>query len=142
MQKTKTIQIGPRSFTLKELPVRVIWDLVNNSSDQGRLSGGTVDQFRDLLQRACPELNQEVLLELYPSEIEELWTGFEEVNAAFLGAVRRIGLIDILIGEIKPILAMEFRNHVQVRQTSTDSFATALQQATVPESGTTATVSS
>lgn len=142
MQKVKVVQIGQRSFTIKELPVRVIWDLVNNSSDQGRLSGGAVDQFRDLLQLACPELNQDVLLDMYPSEIEELWKGFEEVNAAFLGVVRRIGLIDILIDGIKPIMAQEFRSHVRVQQTSTDSFVTALQQATVPECGTTDTVSS
>lgn len=140
MQKTKTIQIGSRSFTLKELPVRVIWELINN--DQSTAKDSMLDRCRNLLQLACPELNQEVLLELYPSEIEELWQGFEEVNAAFLGVVRRIGLIDIVIDGIKPIMAAEFNTLAQVRRTSTGSFATALQQDTDPESGTTATVSS
>jgi|GEM_PF-3025662 len=140
MQKTKTIQIGSRSFTLKELPVRVIWELINN--DQSKAKDSMLDRCQNLLQLACPELNQEVLLELYPSEIEELWQAFEEVNAAFLGVVRRIGLIDIVIDGIKPIMAAEFNTLAQVRRTSTDSFATALQQDTDPESGTTATVSS
>lgn len=140
MQKTKTIQIGNRSFTLKELPVRVIWELINN--DQSTEKASMLDRCRNLLQLACPELNQEVLLEFYPSEIEELWQAFEEVNAAFLGVVRRIGLIDIVIDGIKPIMAAEFNTLAQVRRTSTGSFATALQQDTDPESGTTATVSS
>lgn len=142
MQKTKTIQIGNRSFTLKELPVRVIWDLINNNSNGEIQPRGMMEQCKELLHLACPELNQEVLLDLYPSEIEELWQGFEEVNASFLGAVRRIGLIDIVVNGIKPIIAEEFRIHAQARRTSTSSFASALQQATEQESGTTDTVSS
>lgn len=103
MQKTKTIQIGNRSFTLKELPVRVIWDLINNSptADQAEKPAGMLDRFKDLLRLACPELTQELMLELYPSEIEELWRGFEEVNAAFLGMVRLAGIDQALIGAVK-----------------------------------------
>ena len=37
MQKTKTIQIGSRSFTLKELPVRQVWELLNNGSEAAML---------------------------------------------------------------------------------------------------------
>lgn len=129
MQKTKTIQIGPRSFTLKELPVRVIWDLINNSQTQENT--GMLDRFQDLLHLACPELTQEVLLELYPSEVEELWQVFEEVNAAFLGVVRRIGLDKALF------LAMH-----ETITTSITQFAGSLSAATVPASGTTATASS
>ena len=141
MQKTKTIQIGPRSFTLKELPVRVIWDLTNNS--QAKKSAGMPDLFQDLLHLACPELNQEVLLELYPSEVEELWQAFEEVNTAFLGVVRRIGLIDILIDGVKPVLKLELTKAMAaVELTSTSASASSLPAAMVPASGTTATASS
>ncbi len=129
MQKTKTIQIGPRSFTLKELPVRVIWDLINNS--QAQETTGMLDRFQDLLHLACPELTQEVLLELYPSEVEELWQVFEEVNAAFLGVVRRIGLDKALF------LAMH-----ETITTSITQFAGSLPAVMVPASGTTATASS
>jgi len=104
-QKIKTVQIRDKSFTLKELPVRAVWDLVN--ADQVA-AVSVVDRFTHLLGLACPELTQEALLELYPSEVEELWHGFEEVNASFLGVLRRIGLIDILIDSLKPILAAEF----------------------------------
>ena len=129
MQKTKTIQIGPRSFTLKELPVRVIWDLINNSQSQENT--GMLDRLQELLHLACPELTQEVLLELYPSEVEELWQGFEEVNAAFLGVVRRIGLDKALF------LAMH-----ETITTSITQFAGSLSAATAHASGTMATASS
>lgn len=129
MQKTKTIQIDSRSFTLKELPVRVIWDLINNS--QTEETTGMLNRFQDLLHLACPELTQEVLLELYPSEIEELWQVFEEVNAAFLGIVRRIGLDKAL-----------FQAMHETITTSITQFAGSLPAATVHASGTTATASS
>jgi len=129
MQKVKTIQIGPRSFTLKELPVRVIWDLVNNG--QAGQATGMLGRCEELLKLACPELTQEVLLDLYPSEIEELWQAFEEVNAAFLGLIRRIGLDTALIGAVSEAIA-----------TSIGQFAASLPAVTVPGSGTTATVSS
>lgn len=129
MQKVKTIQIGPRSFTLKELPVRAIWDLVNNG--QAEQATGMLGRCEELLKLACPELTQEVLLDLYPSEIEELWQGFEEVNAAFLGVIRRIGLDTALVGAVSEAIT-----------TSIGQFAASLPPVTVPRSGSTATVSS
>lgn len=100
MQKTKTIQIGNRSFTVRELPVRVIWDLVNNGMEKA----GGVDRMKSMLQLGCPDLTEEVLLDMYPSEIEELWQAFEEVNAAFLGIVRRVGLDQLIITAVREAL--------------------------------------
>lgn len=141
MQKTKTIQIGQRSFTLKELPTRAIWELFNGEDAQ--ISATALNRCQGLLAMACPELSAEALLDLYPSEIEELWQGFEEVNAAFLGVVRRIGLIDILIDGLKPVLEGELREAMsRIGQISTEQFASSLPPATVPLSGTTATASS
>lgn len=115
MQKTKTIQIGSRSFTLKELPVRQVWELLNNGGDAAML-----DRCQALLKLGCPELDTNVLLDLYPSEIEEIWQGFEEVNAAFLGVVRLIGLDRALIDAVKTTVA-----------SSTGQFAASLPTATV-----------
>ncbi|QQG66360.1 hypothetical protein [Desulfobulbus oligotrophicus] len=137
MQKIKTIQIGSRSFTLKELPVRAVWDLVNNEQQEAAVN--MVDRCLDLLRMACPELTQEVLMDLYPSEVEELWQGFQEVNAAFLGVVRRIGLIDILIDSLKPVMMAEFG---KAMLTLTDASATSLPPATDQSFGTTDTASS
>lgn len=120
MQKTKTIQIGSRSFTLKELPVRKVWALMNNEGEQSML-----DRCRELLKLGCPELDTDTMLDLYPSEIEEIWKGFEEVNSSFLGVVRLIGLDQALIDAVKTSVA-----------TSIGQFACLLPPATVPLSGT------
>ena len=98
MQKTKTIPIGNRSFTVRELSVRTIWDLVNNSGDE-TVSG--IDRMKDLLKLGCPDLTEETLLEMYPSEIEELWQAFEEVNASFLGVCRQMGIDRVIMAAIK-----------------------------------------
>lgn len=100
MQKTKTIQIGQRSFTLKELNTRQVWQLLDSEGEQPML-----DRCRELLKLGCPELDTEVLLDMYPSEIEELWQGFEEVNAAFLGIVRLVGMDRALIDAVKTAVA-------------------------------------
>ena len=126
MQKTKTIQIRDRSFTLKELPVRIVRELVNGEDTKSWL-----DRCQKLLKLACPELDEEALLEMYPSEIEELWHGFEEVNSAFLGLVRLIGMDRVLIDVVRGAVA-----------TSIEQFASSLPVATGQKSGTTATVSS
>lgn len=138
-QKTKTIQIGQRSFTLKELPVRLVWDLLNNTGE----SQPMLDRYQGLLKMACPELDTEVLLDLYPSEIEELWKGFEEVNAAFLGVVRRIGLIDILIDGLKPVLEKELMLAFEkVESRLTELSAPSSLSGMDPLSGTTGSLSS
>lgn len=126
MQKIKTITIGQSSFTLKELPVRKIWELINNAQEGD--AGDVTGRFQSMLALACPELTKEALLDLYPSEIEELWAGFEEVNSAFLGTIRRIGLDVALIEAVKEAVT-----------SSIAQFASSLPAAMVPASGTTAT---
>ncbi len=119
MQKTKTIHIGTRSFTLKELHMRKVWGLLNNDDQVPML-----DRCRELLKLGCPELDTETLLDMYPSEIEELWKGFEEVNAAFLGPVRLIGMDRALIEAVRDAVT-----------TSIGQFAFSLPPDTVPSSG-------
>ncbi|MBV5305563.1 MAG: hypothetical protein J0652_02595 [Desulfobulbaceae bacterium] len=128
MQKIKTIQINGNSFTVKELPVRVIWNLFNNGS-AAKQSG--VERVQSLLKLACPELTEELLLDLYPSEVKEIWTVFEEVNADFLGVIRQVGLDVAMIGAVKESIT-----------TSIMQFAPSLAQATAKASGTTGTDSS
>lgn len=104
-QKTKTITIGDKSFTLKELPVKIIWDLMNDESKEKKKKAvSMLDQGQDLLALACPELSKDTLIGLYPSEIEELWEGFKEVNSAFLGVARTIGLEEALIGVVREVV--------------------------------------
>jgi hypothetical protein len=125
-QKTKTIQMGEKSFTLKELPVKVLWNILNNEDQNKKTS--FIDESQTLLNLACPELTQEALLDLYPSEIEELWHGFEEVNSAFLAVARKVGLGEALIGTVRGAVMSSIR-----------LFATSLPQGTDRTSGNTGT---
>lgn len=131
MQKIKVVQIGSQSFTLKELPMVAIRGLINNG-----VEGKSTDlRFHTLLKLACPELTEEVLFDpeqpMYPSEIEELWNAFEEVNSAFLDKVRLIGLDQVLIEAVGGAV-----------RSSIGQFASSLPPVTVPASGITDTVSS
>lgn len=111
-QKTKTIQVGNTSFTLKELPVQVLWDLINNEineKEDKENNMSILDRGRELLNLACPELTKDELLKLYPSEIEELWEGFKEVNSSFLAVARTIGLGEALTGAVRGIVTSSIK---------------------------------
>ncbi|WP_310601438.1 hypothetical protein [Desulfobulbus sp.] len=126
MQKIKTIQIGQKSFTLKELPMHVVRQLVNREN-----TGSILDRGQELLQLSCPELTVDSLLELYPSEVEELWHGFEEVNASFLGFARLVGLDRAMIDLVHKVV-----------RTSIGQFASSLPAVMDPGSGSTDIASS
>lgn len=119
MQKTKVVQVGDRAFVVKELPVRAVWGLLNNEG--GQESGDMLERVQSLLALACPELDKKTLLDLYPSEIEELWQGFEEVNASFLAMVRLVGIDQALVTAIKEVIT-----------TSIGQFAASLPAVTAP----------
>lgn len=128
MQKIKIVQFDKRSFTIKELHMRAVWELVNNEQNG---EGNFADRFQHLLSLACPELTTDTLLDLYPSEVQELWQAFEEVNAAFLGIVRQVGIDRALIEAVKTAVV-----------SSIGQFAPSLPQDTAPLSGTMVTASS
>ena len=96
MQKTKTVEIGTKSFLVRELSVRTIKELIDN---QGQVDG--VDKMKELLRLGCPDLTEDALLDMYPSEVEQLWNEFEEVNASFLGIIRKIGLDTVILQAVK-----------------------------------------
>lgn len=125
MQKTKTVQVGDKTFTVNELQMKIIWKLLNNDKQK---KASIFDQGREILSLACPELTNEALLELYPSEIKELWAVFEEVNADFLGVAREVGLGEALIGTIKATITTSIKQSVFL-----------LLRDTAQKSGTTAT---
>jgi hypothetical protein len=104
MQKTKEVQAGGKTYIIKELPMRAVWSLVNRPKDDNT---PLVDQVKTLLQLSCPELTTDSMLDLYPSEIEELWQAAQEVNAAFLGVLRKAGIFDTLMQTLGPIIKGE-----------------------------------
>ena len=119
--------------------MRIIWDLVNGKTSDKPI----IDQVQHLMVLACPELTADTLLDLYPSEIDELWAGFQEVNASFLAVVRRVGLFDTLRDSVLPLIKMEMAKAMRTAgQTLTGPSASLSSTDTDHLSGITATVSS
>jgi hypothetical protein len=100
MLKTKIVRIDEQTFTVKELPMKVVRELVNGEDKDTPM----LERAKRLLQLACPELTTDAMWEMYPSEIEEIWRAFEEVNAAFLGVMRTLKIDQIIVEAMKTSL--------------------------------------
>lgn len=127
MRKQKEITLGDDlKVTVKELRVRTIVGLF----DQKDATLPLAQRFDDLLPEAC-SLGKEALLDLVPSELEEIWVAFREVNAAFFSLAAKMGLKD-LIEAVK----------VEIRKVCAAPFAARSALATDKESGITVGASS
>ncbi|MGI6655259.1 MAG: hypothetical protein ACOX5Z_00205 [Desulfobulbus sp.] len=119
MLKTKTVRIDERTFTVKELPVKVVRELIHGEQAEQPM----LEQAKRLLQLSCPELTTEILWEMYPSEIEELWRAFEEVNASFLGVIRTFELDRILIETMREFVTGSMRQFAASSPPDTDQLS-------------------
>ena len=111
MQKQKTIPIEGRTpVTVRELSVRQIREILDHPEKL------TDTQYLTELLAMCTDLTLAALDEMYPSELDEIYTGFAEINAAFLDRVRAIlaspaaarmidGLIDQISTRVSAVLS-------------------------------------
>ena len=106
MRKQKSIELDDgRTVTIKEIKV---FQVVKVLSSEGEDWGA---KFEKLLPMTTADITVEELGDLYPSEQEEIWKAFEEVNSVFFNKVRAVGL-DGKIKEALQIMADEFlRNY-------------------------------
>ena len=116
MRKRKTIKIDDSEFTIIELTVRQVWDLVNTADKQDDV--GSVER---LLQQACPELTREKAMGMAPSELDQIWQAFKEVNAVFLELARAAGLETALIEAIKNEVTNSIAQFVPVSGPATEA---------------------
>lgn len=101
MQKTKTLpDIGGRPVTVYEVRVREVLELLSTPDKE------LAEAAQELLPK-CISLTQEELLDLYPSEMDEVWAAFEEVNDSFFSKLRAAGIIEQL-AETGKMLAKSF----------------------------------
>ena len=99
MRKVKIIKIDDQEITIKELRVRDIYELA--ASDE-KLP--MMERLEDALSR-CSDTSKEKLMDMTPSELEELWAGFREVNSSFLSLAEKAGL-----GSIFETIKATFQN--------------------------------
>lgn len=116
MLKTKILRIDERTFTVKELSMKAVRELMRGEQPETPL----LERAKQLLQLACPELTGEMIWEMYPSELEEVWRAFEEVNASFLGVVRMFRLDQIMIGAMQESVISSIRQFVSSSSPGTD----------------------
>lgn len=97
MRKTKTLDdIGGKPVTVYEVRPRDILSFLAEGDGIKDLERG-----KELLAQCCT-LTLDEIIDLYPSESEQVWQAFEEVNASFFGLLRATGVLD----EVKDMIRM------------------------------------
>jgi len=98
MRKVKTFKIEgyDQTFEIRELKVKEILDLFQKADT----ALADLNSFRqvfinEILER-CTNIKFEDLLEMSPSEVEEIWNQFREVNKAFFDLAHKMGLTELL----------------------------------------------
>ena len=110
MQKTKTVTIDKETFTVKELSIKTIYGLINNK-DTKKVTDK--DFFEELLRLSCPELTFEKMLEMYPSEVDEIYQVWKEVNKSFLAAMDRLGIFQLVQQAVQPLIKLSLAEAVK-----------------------------
>jgi hypothetical protein len=114
-RKQKELQIGDKTYTIKELTVNQILQLFGGElAKDGTLSikkisakeenksqlFDDVTEIIAMLKKAigycCPDITFEALGDMGPSEVMELWDGFKEVNSDFFVVLKSLGVLEML----------------------------------------------
>lgn len=112
-QKIKEVRIGKKVVTVREMSVRQIASLVDmENSEPGKDENPDDFSISELATRLdtflsmATDTSREELLEMYPSEVEEIWNGFREVNSSFLGLAGKLGKLgfDRLLKKFIPLV--------------------------------------
>lgn len=120
MRKEKEVTVGRHTVTVRELPVRKVWEFFNGGQD----GKSAKQKAEELLKVCCPEFTEEVALDGYFSEIGDVWRAFEEVNSDFLAIIRLLGLDRAILEHVRAEVKMEVK-------TSTKQFASSSKTDTV-----------
>lgn len=97
MRKHKVLDnIGDKPVTVYEIRPRDILDWLGDEK-----SIKDIEKGKELLAQCCT-LTVDEIIDLYPSESEQVWQAFEEVNSAFFALLRATGVLD----EVKDLIRM------------------------------------
>jgi len=96
MRKTKTIKIDDKEILIKELRVKDVLELMETSEGQEK---SWTDLIKEFLPRVT-NLTIDELTAMAPSEIQQIYDAFKEVNAAFFEMARAVGM-DAALTELK-----------------------------------------
>lgn len=124
MRKREVVKIDSKEYTVKELTVEEILDLMNNSTFFGGDSlkdkgveeqeekkddiGILLGDVKLLMEKSC-DFEFDDLKKLAPSEIKLLYDGWNKANSDFLSIVKVLGFSEIL-SNIKDAVLSNFSN--------------------------------
>lgn len=103
MRKQTTFQIKDRNkdYIVRELSTREWIQFLGDANIEELDLLSLFNRLRSTFLKKASNVSAEEALDLYPSEIEELWEKFKEVNSVFFGLPGRLGVIG-LWDQIKP----------------------------------------
>lgn len=99
MRRTTTITINDRVITVHELTNRQIWELRQQYTDT------SMADMLEIMLPLCVDCSKDFLLDLTPSETQEVFDKFKEVNSVFFDLLGRLGIMDALGGLRETIAA-------------------------------------
>ena len=107
-RKTATFKIEgyEESFELRELTVKEIIGLMQSDLDT------SLDGFKQLLDKflpLCSNIKPNDLYSMTPSELEDIWNKFKEINSVFLRVSQQMG-IEQMLGDLKEAVIRDFSN--------------------------------
>lgn len=114
MRETKTFTIkghDHKKWEVRELTAREILTVLSPHSLEGMEWGQVMEHFMSTALPVASTITAEELLDLAPSEIDEIWGHFREVNKTFFGLSDRLG-IKGLYQEVRPMALAAFGNYV------------------------------
>lgn len=119
MRKQKTIKIDGKEITIRELKVKEIYRIISGAFEiagkkeqDGEQSleafGEEISNFlTTYLPLVTKDITHEDALDMAPSELEELYEAFKEVNKTFFTVLQKVGAGNLL-QEIKKAIAEDF----------------------------------
>jgi hypothetical protein len=121
MRKSKTIKIDDREIAVREITALESQNYIENMSND---EGSFIDElFPDRLPasliRLCTGLTEEELLAFFPSEIEEIINGVEEVNPTTASKIKKLAEIGRKMMETDPELMQKLLEH-NLKKTAAD----------------------
>ena len=105
MRKQKTVKIDDKEIAIKELRVKDFVEIL-----EGVSADTSIAALRGQIEKLLPlatDLTVESMMEMSPSELQQIYDGFREVNSVFFEGAGALGM-GSLLAELKNSLLKDF----------------------------------
>ncbi len=106
MRQSKTITIDDDRITVFEVIVEDLLAVIESSNEELR------ERVDELLPK-CSDLPLSRMKKMAPSELNQVWEAFREVNSVFFSTIDKLGIMGTIIPEIKKAVVAEMQAELQ-----------------------------